>query len=186
MTNLDLPDTLREHIGEARSKWGWFVAIGALLVFFGIFAFYNVLAATLASVAVIGVMMLIAGGAEIVHAFSMRTWKHFLLLLLGGILYAVAGFFAFYNPIITSVALTLMLAISLVASGGMRVALALGNKEAKNWGWLLAAGIVTILAGLIIAIGWPGNSLWILGLFLAIDLTFQGWALIAFGLALRN
>ncbi|MGC4024791.1 MAG: HdeD family acid-resistance protein [Mesorhizobium sp.] len=186
MTNLDLPDALKEQIGEARSKWGWFVAVGVLLVLFGLFAFYNVLAATIASVLVVGTMMLIAGIAEIVHAFYMRTWSHFFWLLLSGVLYAVAGFFAFYNPVFTSAILTLMLAISLIASGGLRVVFALGQKAKTNWGWMLAAGIVTILAGLIIAIGWPVNSLWILGLFLAIDLTFQGWALIATGFALRK
>lgn len=186
MTNLDLPGSLKEQIGEARSKWGWFVAIGVLLVLFGLFAFYNVLAATLASVLVVGTMMLIAGVAEIVHAFYMRTWGHFFWLLLSGILYAVAGFFAFYNPLLASAVLTLLLAISLIASGGLRVVFALGQKATKSWGWMLAAGIVTILAGLIIAVGWPVNSLWILGLFLAIDLTFQGWALIATGFALRK
>ena len=186
MTNLDIPEALKERIGEARSKWGWFVALGVVLLFFGLFAFYNILAATLASVLVVGTMMLIAGIAEIIHAFSMRTWGHFLWLLLSGILYAVAGFFAFYNPLLASAVLTLLLAISLIASGGLRVVFALGQKATKSWGWLLVGGIVTILAGLIIAIGWPVNSLWILGLFLAIDLTFQGWAMIATGFALRK
>ncbi|MBX3596047.1 MAG: HdeD family acid-resistance protein [Rhizobiaceae bacterium] len=186
MTNLNLPDALKDQIGAVRSKWGWFVGIGVLLIILGLFAFYNVLAATLASVAVIGTLMLFAGAAEIVQAFYMRTWKHFFLLLLGGILYTAAGFVVFYNPLLATAMLTLMLAIFLVASGAARAAIALGSKHLKNWGWFLAGGIVTILAGLIIAIGWPGNSLWILGLFLAIDLTFQGWALIALGLALRE
>ena len=186
MTNLNFPDELKNRIGELRSKWGWFVALGVLLLVFGTFAFYNVLAATLASVLVVGATMLVAGIFEIIHAFYMRTWKHFALLLLGGILYTIAGFFAFYNPLLASAVLTLMLAISLVASGAVRVALALGSKELKNWGWILAGGIVTILAGVIIALGWPVNSLWILGLFLAIDLIFQGWGVIMFGLALRE
>ena len=59
-------------------------------------------------------------------------------------------------------------------------------KPAKGWAFILLSGIVTMLAGFIIALGWPINSLWILGLFLAIDLLFQGWTLIAFGLALRR
>jgi uncharacterized membrane protein HdeD (DUF308 family) len=41
------------------------------------------------------------------------------------------------------------------------------------------------LRGLVIALGCPVNSLWILGLFLAIDLTMQGWALIAVALAAK-
>jgi len=34
--------------------------------------------------------------------------------------------------------------------------------------------------------GWPINSLWILGLFLAIDLMMQGISYIAFGLGLKR
>ena len=34
--------------------------------------------------------------------------------------------------------------------------------------------------------GWPVNSVWVLGLFLAIDLIFQGWTFIAVGLALKK
>jgi len=38
----------------------------------------------------------------------------------------------------------------------------------------------------VIALGWPVNSLWILGLFLACDLLLQGWSMLAFGLAVRR
>ncbi|HLP67148.1 MAG TPA: HdeD family acid-resistance protein, partial [Rhizobium sp.] len=37
----------------------------------------------------------------------------------------------------------------------------------------------------VIAMGWPVNSLWVLGLFLAIDLLMQGWSMIALALAIR-
>ena len=49
----------------------------------------------------------------------------------------------------------------------------------------MVAGVLTVLAGIVIAVGWPVNSVWVLGMFLAIDLMFQGWSYIAFGLALR-
>ena len=56
----------------------------------------------------------------------------------------------------------------------------------SGWGWLMAGGIVTALAGVVFILGWPVNSLWLLGLFLAFDLAMQGWSLIAFGLALKR
>jgi uncharacterized membrane protein HdeD (DUF308 family) len=48
-----------------------------------------------------------------------------------------------------------------------------------------ASGVITTLAGIVVALGWPVNTLWLLGRVLAIDLIFQGVAAIAFGLALR-
>ena len=56
-----------------------------------------------------------------------------------------------------------------------------GLRPIKGWGWIALGGLVTLLAGLVIMAGWPVNSLWILCLFLAIDITMQGLALIAFG-----
>ena len=82
--------------------------------------------------------------------------------------------------------LTLLLAISLVASGVLRAWVGLQHRPEKGWGWLVAAGVITALAGLVIASGWPVNSIWVLGMFLAIDLIFQGWSFIALGLALKK
>lgn len=182
----DVPEALRERFEKARDKWGWFVALGVLLLVLGGIAFGNLAVATAASVFFVGAMMLTAGIIEIIHAFGVRTWERFFFWFLSGLLYAVAGFFAFYNPLMASSVLTLLLAVALVASGALRVAFAMSHKTAKNWGWIVAAGVVTALAGLVIAIGWPLNSLWVLGMFLAIDLIFQGWAFVAFGLALKR
>ena len=55
----------------------------------------------------------------------------------------------------------------------------------RGSGWVIFGGVITALAGLVIALGRPVNSLWVLGLFLAIDLTMQGWALIAVALAAK-
>jgi uncharacterized membrane protein HdeD (DUF308 family) len=55
----------------------------------------------------------------------------------------------------------------------------------SGWGWILASGVITTLAGIVVAFGWPVNTLELLGRVLAIDLIFQGVAAIAFGLALR-
>jgi len=182
----DLPRNVRESLVKARDKWGWFVALGVLLLILGGIAFANLLVATVASVYFVGSMMLIGGIVEIAHAFGVRSWERFFFWFLSGLLYAVAGLFAFWNPLLASSVLTLLLAVALAASGGFRIAFAMSNKDAKNWGWIVAAGVISVLASLLITLGWPVNSLWILGLFLAADLVIQGWAFIAVGLALKR
>jgi uncharacterized membrane protein HdeD (DUF308 family) len=179
-------DALKDAIGQTRDKWGWFVALGVLLLIFGGIAFGNLFIATVASVYVVGWLMLMAGIIEIIHAFGVKTWGRFFYWLLSGLLYAVAGFFAFDNPLLASAVLTLLLAIALVASGLLRSWVAFNHRPEQGWGWLLVAGVISILLGLIIAMQWPVNSLWVLGMFLAIDLIFQGWSFIAIGLALKR
>ena len=41
----DISDTLKEHIGELRSKWGWFVALGIVMLIVGVIALVEDLAA---------------------------------------------------------------------------------------------------------------------------------------------
>lgn len=52
--------------------------------------------------------------------------------------------------------------------------------------WLMMGGLVTLLACLVIDLRWPVNSLWILGLFLSIDLLMQDWGMIALGFGLKR
>jgi uncharacterized membrane protein HdeD (DUF308 family) len=177
------------HQGQTapeRSKSGWFVLLGIVLLVLGIIAAGNMLLATAISVLVVGAMMIAAGFVEIIHAFSVKGWGTFVWWLLAGILYVVAGYFAFANPLLAVGVMTLFLAISLIASGFVRIAIGFTAKNLEGWGWVVAGGVVTVIAGLIILSGWPINSLWILGLFLAIDLISQGISYIAFGLGLKR
>ena len=180
------PGTISASSTEIRDKWGWFVAVGVAFVVLGTIAFLNVFVATVASVYFIGLLMLIGGAIQIAEAFGVKSWGSFLIWLLSGILYAAAGILAFMNPLLASLELTLALAIVLVASGLMRIWIGIKERPGNNWGWIVAAGVVTLILGIIVALGWPVNSLWVLGLFLAVDLIFQGWSFIAFGLALRS
>src|SRR5690606_10486874 len=171
---------------QLASKWGWFVALGVALLILGGIAFGNLLAATVVSVYYVGLMMLFAGVAEIIHAFSVKAWSTFFFWLLSGLLYAAAGIIAFVNPILAAGVLTLFLAAALVGSGIFRIWLGFKSKPAAGWCWIIATGVITTLAGLVVSFHWPVDSLFILGLFLAIDLIFQGWAFIAFGLGAKR
>lgn len=177
---------IRLSVSDLRHRWGWFVALGVALILLGTMAFLNTLVATVASVYTVGLLMLIGAAIQIAQAFSVKSWSSFFWWVLGGVIYALAGFAALINPLMASAFLTLFLAAALVASGVARIGVGFQSRPAHNWGWMVVSGLVTLLAGLIIALGWPVNSLWVLGMFLAIDLLFQGWATIALGLALKR
>ena len=81
-----------------RAKSGWIIALGVVYVIAGLIALGSVVMATVVSVFVVGIMMLIAGVAEVFNAFQIRTWGRFLLWLLLGALYIVAGVLTFENP----------------------------------------------------------------------------------------
>jgi uncharacterized membrane protein HdeD (DUF308 family) len=43
-----------------------------------------------------------------------------------------------------------------------------------------------MMTGILVIAAWPSISLWLLGVFLTVDLIFQGWGFIALGLAVRR
>lgn len=180
------PPSLADGLKVLRDKWGWIVALGVVYTVAGFIALGSVAMATVVSVFVVGVMMIVAGVAEVISAFQIKTWGKFLLWVLLGLLYVVAGFVTFQNPLLAAVLLTLILGASLVASGVMRIILAFSMKRETPWIWVALSGAVTLLLGVLILMRWPVSSLYILGLFLGIDLIFAGASWIGIGLGLRR
>ena len=173
-------------ITPLRVKWGWIVGLGVVYVVTGFVALGSVMMATVASVFVVGVMMIIAGIAEIINAFQLKGWGKFLIWALLGVLYIVAGFVTLENPLLAAAVLTLTLGAALIASGLLRIFLAFSVKREKSWIWLLLSSLVTLLLGILILAHWPINSVYVLGIFLGLDLVAAGGAWIGLGFALRR
>ena len=185
-SNIQPSASLASGIEPLRAKWGWIIALGVVYVIVGVIALGSVVLATAASVFLVGIMMVIAGVAEIINAFQIKTWGKFVLWLLLGALYVLAGFVAFSNPLLTAVVLTLLLGAALVVSGIVRIVLAFSMKGGTPWGWALLSGVITLLLGLIILVRWPFSSLYVLGIFLGIDLVIAGASWIAIGIGLKQ
>jgi uncharacterized membrane protein HdeD (DUF308 family) len=169
-----------------RAKSGWIVALGVVYLLAGFVALGSVVLATVASVLIVGVMMVVAGVVEVFSAFQIKSWGKFLLWVLLGVLYIIAGLVTFENPLLAAALLTLILGASLLASGVMRIILAFSIKQEAPWIWVLLSGVITLLLGLLILAHWPVSSLYILGVFLGIDLVMAGAAWIGLGFGLRH
>lgn len=174
------------HLSELRAKWGWFVALGVLMIVAGLIALGNLLLGSLITVIYVGAMMAVAGVAEIIHAFGVKSWGSFAFWLLSGLLYLAAGIIAFVNPLLAAGALTLLLGVALVVSGVFRGIAAFQSRPQAGWGWLLFSAVISFILGLEIIARWPVDSIWILGLFLGIDLLFNGVAVLFLGFKLKK
>src|SRR5271163_1275218 len=156
MTNASHVETLdRSDVRQLRAKSGWIIALGVVYIIAGIIALGSVVLATVATVFVVGIMMVIAGVAEVINAFQIKTWGKFLLWVLLGALYIVAGFITFENPLLAAAILTLFLGIALIASGIMRIVLAFSMQAVMPWIWVLLSGVITLLLGLVVVAHWP-------------------------------
>jgi len=180
-------NSLGDNIRALRAKWGWIVALGVIFMIAGIIALGSVVMATVSAVLIVGIMMIMAGVAEIIAAFNVKDWGKFALWMLLGLLYVAAGVICIVDPLAAAVILTLMVGAALVVGGILRMVLAWNMREAgKPWGWVVVSGIISLLLGFMIIAQWPYSGVYVLGIFLGIDLIFIGSGWIAIGLALRQ
>ena len=177
---------LGNYVETMRPKWGWFVALGLVAATLGFVALALTVTATIVSVVTIGIFMVLTGMTEIAIGFRARTWGRILYWELAGLLYVLAGAFAIANPLPATFVITLLLGAGLLATGLVRLFLGWQMHESTTRGPLILAGAVTALLGLVIVLGWPGNSIFVLGTLLGIDLLFSGMSWIFFGLRLRS
>lgn len=170
---------------ELRRHWGWFVGLGIGLIVLGFIALGYSAVATLASVMLFGWLLVVGGVLQTAHAFGRERWKSFFIDLVAGILYLVAGLILMANPLAGAATLTLVIAVFLWVGGVFRIVASLAVRH-HNWGWLLLNGIVNILLGTLIWQQWPLSGLWVIGLFVGIDMLFNGWALAMLGMAMKR
>jgi len=188
MSSTQTGDRLLHGLGYARvaSKWGWFVALGAVLVVAGVLALGDVVAFTLVSVIFIGAMLIVGGISQIIHALMTKTWGGFTLNTVMGVLSVVAGLVIMGEPVQGSVILTLFLLAAILVGGVMRMIVAVRHRELQGWWLILLGGIVSVIVSLMLYATLPWSGLWILGTLIAIELLIQGFTWLRFGLSLRR
>jgi uncharacterized membrane protein HdeD (DUF308 family) len=179
--------TPADEFTQIRSSWIWFLILGIAMVLIGTFAisYACIVNITVTATWLFGFLMIGGGIAEVINSFHAGRWSGTLLHLLLGILYAVVGLMIVDQPEGTAIQLTLLIAIFLIVSGIFRIVFAISERF-SGWGWVLLNGAVTLFLGMLIYKQWPSSGLWVIGLFLGIDLIFNGWAWIMLAIGLRT
>ena len=55
----------------------------------------------------------------------------------------------------------------------------------SGWGWTVVGGIASILLALMIFAKWPSSSVWVIGMFVAIEMIMQGISMISIARAAK-
>ena len=172
--------------GELSQKWGWLLALGIIQVILGTVGLGMTFGLTLVTILIYGIFLLIGGGAQIAQVFTAKGWKSRVLHLLIALIYVLAALFIIANPLAASLFLTLFIGFVLLAAGLLRGIMAFHFKGFKNWFWPLLSGIISVLLGLMILNQWPVSGLWVIGLFVAVELIINGWSAMMIALAARE
>lgn len=176
---------LRHELESLRREWYWFLLLGILLIIGGTLAIGYAAFFTLTAVTFFGILLVVGGFAQVVSSFWAGRWSGFLLSLLAGILYVVIGGMMVARPYASAEALTLLIGSFFLVGGIFRVVAAM-TLRLHHWGWILLNGVVTALLGLLLISDLPVSGLFFIGMFLGIDMLFNGWTWVMLSLGLRS
>ncbi|MCL4361651.1 DUF308 domain-containing protein [Candidatus Dependentiae bacterium] len=172
----------RETIKQLKENSGRYLALGLGLILFGILSMYYSFATI--SIYYLSAFLVILGIVEIVNSFKIKKWKIFLLYLFLGILYIVGGVFV-GNPFATIgfdfANFTFVFSIFFFVRGIEKfISSLIQNVPHKRL--LLLNVAVDLLFGILILAQWPYSSstpdlyLWVIGLFVGVDMIITGWS----------
>jgi len=169
----------------SEGSWGWVLGAGVVTCLFGILAYISVFATTLASMLVLGVLVMGAAVMQIAAIFSNHKWKSVTLHVLLALLYAFAGVIFITQPMLAADSMTLFLGVFLIMSGVFRIVGSFTTISTSRT-WAFCSGAISAALGGVILASWPVTSLFTIGLFIGIDLMFLGLYLIMFAFAIRR
>ena len=169
---------------EIIQYWGWFLAFGIALLLLGIVAIVRSVTATIVSMLFFGWLLVFASGIEIAQAVMVGHWVGFFHHLLAAILFGVTGLIFVSRPLLSAEVATIFMAMFFLI-GGLFQLIGSAWVGLPGWGWQAVDGLIAFVLGLLVLAQWPALGLWVIGLFIGIDLFFYGAAWIALALGLR-
>jgi uncharacterized membrane protein HdeD (DUF308 family) len=178
-------DVLQNRPEEISKNWGWFLALGILLMALGVLAISFSVYSTMVTIFMLGILLLIAGLGQCVLAIRAPQWSGFFLNLLSGLLAMVLGYLFMQTTGVSAMTITLLMAAYFMVSGLFKIFTAATHRF-HQWGWMLGNGITTLLLGILLWAQWPLSGLWAIGLFLGIDLVLVGGAWIIIAISLKR
>jgi uncharacterized membrane protein HdeD (DUF308 family) len=174
-TDMTTADVSGPYAGASPSKHtGIRVAVGILglaAVVVGVVLLFHPVAAAHTLALLVGLALVVGGLLEVAVGWDSDRRAGPVIL---GVILVVGGLLAAFWPGITLWTLALITGLSLIVHGASRIGLALvGRQEIPGWGWLILAGAVNVLIG-VLAVVWPQATVLVLSLILGAQIAAFG------------
>lgn len=181
---------------------GWLVIGGLLTLAMGVFALGNAVAASIAVTVITGVTFLIGGSAQIIGGFMVEGVGAKIVSILLGLIIAFLGLSFIQHPLAGTVSLTMLVLILFMSTGILRLFYAWTMRDTQYFWPMLISGAASVFLAIYVAstfnLTGAGSGeadltaeafkpvLSVLGILVGIELTFNGFGMIAMGLFLRS
>lgn len=134
----------------------------------------------------IGVLVLVSGVVRMLWAFKAGSVGKGILMFALGFLTLAVGIILLANPLFASGLLTILLVIYFIVDGISEVAAGMRLRPQSGSGWLIFAGVISIVLGILLWRQFPLSGLWAIGILIGIKLFFVGLIMVTGGSALKN
>ena len=177
--------TTPSQAAEPGARRRWFLALGTFLLVLGAVGVGVAALPEWTAALVFGPLMLASSLFQFATAFFAEKARERLLHLAAAGLGAVFGFLIMMNPLRSVVSLIALVAVFLTAIGLVRLTRALAV-QSRGRAWMVMAGVLALLLGVSLWIGWPVAGWWFAGLCIAVDFIGHGVSWYAIALAERK
>lgn len=160
--------------GEVSRHAGWSIVMGLLTAAVGIVMILYPLATAAVSTVFVGSALIVAAVAQLVFAFSSQSVGKFVLKLLLGLLYTIAGVSLVASPGIGVVTLTALLGAMLIGEAVVETVIAFSLPAAAGRGGFLLNALFSLLLGVMILAQWPISSIWAIGTLVGVAVLLNG------------
>ncbi len=169
-----------------QSKWGWFLALGVVLILCGALAVALPAISTVATSMVLGIALMVAGAAKMIQSLRVKAWNGFIWQELTGAVELVGGILVYFNPLKGALAISLLLAMVFLVQGLLTIALAYRVRQQDGRFWFLLSGMVAAGAGVLLIVKLPHIRHVEPGIIVGSALLVAGCAYAAIALTMRR
>ncbi len=173
--------------GDVQNRWGWFLAVGILMIIGGLGAFIAPFMVSLVVEVIVGAFFAIGGVVMLIQVFTTNDgWNARVTYLILGLFNTVAGVMLLFRPLEGLMALTLVMIVAVFVSGLIRIAVGVMARPEPGSGWVIFGGGLSVLVSLYLMTLYPEVSVVLVGVMVGVSLIGEGAGYIRLAYGLKN
>lgn len=182
-----MEDSNADTSSSDRPAWGWFAALGVVMIIAGVAALFVPFATSLAVELIVGAAFLASGIVSLFQIFTTDDgWSARGMYLLLGLFNTFAGALLLLHPFEGLLALTMLMIIAMLVNGILRFVVGLQSRPEDGWGWVTFSGVLSVLISIFFFSQYPEISTVLLGIFVGVSLVGDGAGFLRFAFALKT
>ena len=169
---------MREAMRQTIKRYSmWYVVQGGLMMLAGAFAFMYPILPSSSVPRLLGWLLIVSGIVQGASLIGARNVPHFWVQLLSVVVSVIIGLMFLRVPGERLFVLSMLLIVYFITEGISKLILALTIRPLPNWHWVLASGLIGIMAAVLTWSKLPVTAIWVMCPLLGIVLLSEGAAI---------